>query len=180
MPEKKYSQFKHADEITSDTMMTYADNLEAMIAKHKDKIPQDAIDRFYEHFPTLAYTFSGRINELAPVQNRFTDEEIKMFKDTLEKCGFKATKFVDSVQSYDKPQYERHDYIAGNDKALVSILKYSITPVWDRFDKGHADNEYSVLMASPGGRGTPVPYGAKTRCRSMEALCDTLERILIR
>ena len=93
MSEQKYSQFKHADEITSDTMMMYADKLEAMIAKHKDKIPQDAIDRFYEHFPTLAYTFSGRINELAPVQNRFSDEEIKMFKDTLEKCGFTEQMF---------------------------------------------------------------------------------------
>ena len=159
-------------------MTDYADNLEAMIAKHTDKIPQDAIDRFHEHFPTLAYVFSGRINELAPVQNRFSDEEIKMFKDTLEKCGFKATKFVDSVQSYEKPQYERNDYIAGNDETIVSILKYSLTPVWDRFDKGHDQNEYSVLMASPGGKGKPVPYGAKTRCRSMEALCGLLESIL--
>lgn len=179
MPEQKYSQFKHADEITSDTMTMYADNLEAMIAKHKDKIPQDAIDSFHKHFPTLAYMLSGRINELAPVQNRFTGEEIKMFKDTLEKCGFKATKFVDSVQSYDKPRYERHDYIAGNDESLVSILKYSITPLWDRFDKGHNENEYSVLMASPGGKGTPDLYGANTRCKSMEALCSKLEVILM-
>lgn len=179
MTETKYSQFKHADEIASDTMKEYADKLEAMIAKHKDKIPRDAIDRFHEHFPTLAYSFSGRINDLAPVQNRFTDEEIQMFKDTLEKCGFKATKFVDSTQSYEKPRYERHDYIAGNDEALVSILKYSITPVWDRFDKGHDQNEYSILMASPGGKGIPIFYGAKTRRKSMEGLCYELERILI-
>lgn len=175
---EKFSKFAHRDEIVGTSLAKHAELLEAMIEAHKDIIPPEAINMFYKNYGTLAYAFSGKANELVPVQNRFTDEERKQFHDTLDKCGFKVTKVLDSIESLKEPQYNRNDYTAGNDDGIISILKFSKTPVWEVFDKGYYKNDYCVVLGSPNGTGKPRCYSTMTRCNTMSELCYHVEQIL--
>jgi hypothetical protein len=171
-----YSKFKHANDIT-DTLKPMVERLEAMIAKHKDKIPADALAEFYEKFPNTSFVLNSGVDRLVPVQNKFTDEELAKFNEVLEKHNFKGDKIVDSlVTEKDKKAYHRHDYTVGNDKGLVYIIKLSATPVDERFDNGHYKNDYSIAMASAHGTGMPFPM--YTRHKTMDELCKRLDCIL--
>jgi hypothetical protein len=165
-------KFKHK---ISPKLQKTTEELEAMIAAHKDEIPAEAVKEFYEKYPDTSFALNGGLDRLVPIQNKFTDDELHMFNEVLDKHNFKKDKIVDSLVTQ-KEAYNRHDYTVGSDNGLVYIIKMSSTPITERFEKGHYKNDYSIALASKGGSGMPFPY--YTRHKTMQELCERLDSIL--
>ena len=172
-------KFKNPQALSTDYKKT-SEDLEKMIKEHKDVIPKVCIKHFYDNYPAMSYILNGEggLNELYPVQNKFTEEEISKIVAVLDKHNFKHDTIVDSLTNKNlKHAYHRHDYTLGNkDCGLVYVLKMSNTPILERFEKGHESNWYSLIMASPHGSKMPLPY--HKRYDNIDDLCNYIDEVL--
>ena len=164
----------------SDEYKDLAGKFEKMIKEHKDVIPKICVKHFYDNFPDIHYVLNGEggLDELYPVQNKFTDEELAKVIAVLDKHGFPHDKVVDSLTNKKLAHsYHRHDYTLGSDDhGIVYVLKMSNTPILERFEKGHASNWYSLIMASPHGKLRPEPF--YKRYDTIDGLCDFIDKVL--
>ena len=158
-------------------------DLEKMIKDHKDIIPKPCIKKFYDNFPDMQYILSGGIDELCPIQNKFTDEELAQFIAVLDKHNFKHNVVTDSLTNKKlKYAFNRHDYTVGVNSSkepyLAYILKMSKTPLAERFDKGHYQNWYALQMLITPEKPLPIPY--YKRFDTMDELCNFIDERLSR
>lgn len=172
-------KFKNPKALEADYKKT-SEDLEKMIKEHKDVIPKVCIKHFYDNYPEMSYILNGEggLNELYPVQNKFTDEEISKIVAVLDKHNFKHDTIIDSLTNKKlEHAYHRHDYTLGNkDSGLVYVLKMSNTPILERFEKGHASNWYSLIMASAHGKKMPLPF--HKRYDNIDSLCNFIDEVL--
>ena len=165
-------------EALSEKFKEQAVELETMIKEHADIIPKPCIRKFYDRFPDMSYILGGGLDELCPIQNKFTDEELMKFTAVLDKHNFKRELVVDSLTNKDlKYAFNRHDYSVGADSKdepyLAYIIKLSKTPLMERFDKGHYANWYGLqMLVTP---KNPNPFPLYKRFETMDALCDFID-----
>ena len=62
-------KFKHK---ISPKLQKTTEELEAMIAAHKDEIPAKAVKEFYEKYPDTSFALNGGLDRLVHSRNRQT------------------------------------------------------------------------------------------------------------